>query len=363
MNSLPSVTKFFLTVCLLLLACAFFIPGAAAITLTPGSTGSVATIAQGDPVTISGIATGHPQVGLQIWFIGYNFVKVTTVQVNNDDSYAYILRETDTANLAPGQYFVIIQHPMENGQFDIVYNAASGTVQNVQTGKTIFQFTGSGSLQSPNSVTALMNAIGSQNIDDTFATVTFFVSQPSVGIDSMGDVQQGTIFTLNGTTSLAAGDNLMVDITSSSFGPTAKTGSSGFSGASGMVTVQPGSTGQNTWSFTVDTSTFSPDEYLVTVSAVTQSATASGKFTVVPATTDCNSTGDTCPIPGLSSSNATVVGTATAVTANNTPAVTVTGETPPAAALPAATTKGAPLPASVCLVGIVAAVLLLRRRP
>jgi hypothetical protein len=346
--------------CLLLMVCALYIPCAAAITLSPGSIGSIATIAQGDPVTISGIATGHPQVGLQIWFIGYNFVKVTTVQVNNDNTYEYDLKGTDTANLAPGQYFVIVQHPMENGQFDIVYDTSSGTVQNVQTGKAIYQLTGSGSLQSPNSVTALMNAIGSQNIDDTFVTVTFFVSQPTVAVNSIGDIQQGENFTLNGTTSLAAGDNLMVDITSSSFAPTSKNAPSGFSGAGGMVTVMPGSAGQNTWSFTVDTSTFTPDEYLVTVSAVTQSATASGKFTVVPATTDCNSTGDTCPIPGLSSSNATSAGTAAAVTGNSTLTVPVTTAAPATAAFPA-TTQGAPLPAAACLGGI-AAVILLRRR-
>ena len=57
------------------------------------NSGSIATIAQGDPVTISGIATGHPQVGLQIWFIGYNFAKVTTVQVNNDNTYEYQISE------------------------------------------------------------------------------------------------------------------------------------------------------------------------------------------------------------------------------------------------------------------------------
>jgi hypothetical protein len=355
MNPIPRVTKFCLPVCLLLLACALSFPGAAAITLTPGSTGSIATIAQGDPVTISGIATGQPQVGLQIWFIGYNFVKISTVQVNNDDSYAYILKGTDTANLAPGQYFVIVQHPMENGQFDIVYNAASGTVQNVQTGKAIYQLTGSGSLQSPNSVSALMNAIGSQNIDDTFATVTFFVSQPNIGFGSIGDIQQGTVFTLNGTTSLAAGDNLMVDITSSSYGPTTKTGSSGFSGASGMVTVQPGSSGQNTWSFDVDTSTFNPDEYLVTVTGVTQTVTASATFTVVPPSSACAGSGETCPIPGLAPANVTTAGME-----NSTAAMSATTTAPATIAFPA-TTQSAPLPVAVCLGGI-GAVLLLHRR-
>lgn len=242
---------------------------------------------------------------------------------------------------------------MMNGQFDIVYDASSGTVKNVQTGKSIYQFTGSGSLQSTDSITALMSAIGSQNIDDTFAMVTFFVSTPTVAVNSIGDIPQGENFNLNGTTSLAAGDNLMVDITSSSFSPTSKSTSYGFSGAGGMVTVMPGSPGQNTWSFTVDTSTFTPDEYLIMVSAVTQSATASGKFTVVPASS-CSSSGETCPIPGLASSNATSAGTTAAVSGNSTPAV------PTTTVIPATTTQSAPVPAVVCLGGI-AAFLLIRK--
>ena len=118
-------------ICLLLLAIAISIPCAAAVTLTPGSSATMTTISQGDPVYIRGIATGHPQVGLQVWFIGYNFAKVTTVQVNDDNSYEYELQKSDTANLAPGQYFVLIQHPMMNGRFDVVYDASSGAVINV----------------------------------------------------------------------------------------------------------------------------------------------------------------------------------------------------------------------------------------
>ena len=169
-------------------------------------------------------------MGLQIWFIGYNFVKVSTVQVNNDNTYEYELQKSDTANLAAREYVVLIQHPMENGRFDVVYDVSSGMVTNVQTSKPIFQITGSGSLQSTGAVTALMNAIGSQNIDDTFAIVTFYVSQPATTINPIGDLQQGENITINGTTNLAAGDNLMVSVTSASFTPTPKTESSGVSG-------------------------------------------------------------------------------------------------------------------------------------
>jgi hypothetical protein len=352
MTSICTPRNASLITCMLLLAIALGIPCASAITLTPGNA-TITTIAQGDPVYIQGIATGHPQVGLQIWFIGYNFARVTTVQVNDDNTYEYELQKADTANLAPGQYFVLIQHPMMNGRFDVVYDASSGSVTNVQTGKTIYKFTGSGSLQSTDSITALMNAIGSQNIDDTFATVTFYVSQPTVTINPIGDKHTGDTFTINGTTSLAAGDEIMVEITSSSYTPTSKTQPSGFSGASGTVNVVAGSNGINTWSFDVDTSSFTPDEYIVRVSGVLQDVTTSTTFNVV-----CNGTGDTCSVPAWVSTVATAAPAVANIT-TTTAAIPDTSVVVPSTSIPV-TTQRASVPVVLCLAGI-ASVLLIRR--
>ena len=336
--------------CILLLAIAICIPCAAAVTLTPGSSATTTTISQGDPVYIRGIATGHPQAGLQVWFIGYNFAKVSTVQVNADNTYEYELQKSDTANLATGQYFVLIQHPMMNGQFDVTYDASSGAVTDVQTGKILYKFTGSGSLQSPNAATALIQAVGSQNIDDTFATVSFYVSSPTAAINPIGDKYTGDKFTMNGTTSLAPGDDLLVEITSSSYSPTTKTQSSGFSGASGMTKVVAGSGGRNTWSFDVDASSFAPDEYLVKVSGVLQDVTTSTTFNVL----SCGS-GDTCSVPA---SNTTVTRVSLNVTA---PATTVSPDTPSLTptSVPA-TTQKSPVPVAVCL-GSIAVMFLIRR--
>ncbi len=130
---------------LFLLFCVMLVVPSMAVTLTPGST-SITSIANGDPVIIRGIATGHPQNGLQIWVIGKNYVKISNVPVNEDNTYVYELKSADTQNLASGQYLVIIQHPMMNGEFDIVYNPATGEVINRQSGsgKAIFQPHGAG---------------------------------------------------------------------------------------------------------------------------------------------------------------------------------------------------------------------------
>ena len=257
---------------------------AAAVSLSPGNSFSgAASIANGDPVYIHGIATGHPQNGLQVWLFGNNYMKISTVSTNADNSYEYELKPADTRALAPGQYYVLVQHPMMNGQFDIYYDAATGQVVNRQlgAGTSIFQLTGSGSLQTPTGANALMQAINSQNVDDTFAATSFIINPSTAFIDTVGTHAVGEQFTITGSTNLAVGDKLLVEVTSSSFKPTSKSQSAEFSGASGTINVEPGRGSLNRWSFPIDASTFKPDEYTVKVSGITVSVTASTLFNIV----------------------------------------------------------------------------------
>ena len=192
--------------------------------------------------------------------------------------------------------FVVIQHPMMNGQFDVYYNPGTGQVINrvLGGGTSIFQMSGSGSLQSPNSASALVQAISSQNVDDTFATASFFVSEPSAFINPIGTHSVGDRFTISGNTNLAVGDQLLVEIYSSSFNPTSKQQSGEFFGATGVVSVVTGTGSYNQWSFNVDTSTFKPDEYVVQVSGMLVDVTGSATFNVIQGPVTTISTTGTC---------------------------------------------------------------------
>lgn len=272
---------------LFVIALAMIAVPACAVELDPvaSTSSNTITIANGDSVLIHGIATGQPRNGLQLWIISKNYLRVTTIGVNDDDTYLYELKPADTQNLAPGQYFFLVQHPMMNGRFDIIYDRASGKIINRQLGNgngmDIFTISGSGSLQGPDSAQALVNAISSQNIDDTFATYSFYISPPTAFINPIGDHYVGDKFTISGSTNLAAGDDLMIEISSSSFQPTEKAQSGEFSGISGIVKVIPGNGGYNRWSFNVDTTTFKPDEYIVKVSGITQDVTTSAYFNII----------------------------------------------------------------------------------
>lgn len=296
-------------VAVVLLLCWLLSASAVAVSLSPGSSSSSsAVIAKGDPVYVHGIATGHPQNGLQVWVIGNNYFSLSSIQTNADNSYEYELKKSDTQNIASGQYFVLIQHPMMNGKFDVYYDSSTGKVINrvLGGGTAIYQMSGSGSLQSPNSASALVNAISSQNIDDTFATASFFVSEPQALINPIGTHTVGEQFTISGSTNLAVDDELLVEIYSSSFKPTSKQQSGEFSGASGVVKVVRGTGGYNRWSFDVDASTFKPDEYIVRVSGVTVDIAGSTTFNIVekPETTQT-----TLPVTTIATNPATLPAT------------------------------------------------------
>ncbi len=85
---------------------------------------------------------------------------------------------------------------------------------------------------------------------------------------------------ISGTTILSPGNQILIDVTSASFGPTNKSEESRFYGASAVVTVEKGTVNSvNSWSYLLDTSDLAPDTYLVSISGITVKAyTQSSSF-------------------------------------------------------------------------------------
>jgi hypothetical protein len=93
----------------------------------------------------------------------------------------------------------------------------------------------------------------------------------------------GDNITIQGTTILSAGDPLLVEVVSSSFGPAPKSTSQSFTGVSGITTVQKGPPGRpNLWSFSFATGGFINDTYIVTVSGITIDVRDSTTFLLEP---------------------------------------------------------------------------------
>ncbi|MCK9572756.1 MAG: DUF3821 domain-containing protein, partial [Candidatus Omnitrophica bacterium] len=255
------------------------------------ATASQSTVAKGDKIFITGTAEGDPSA-VQIWILGKNFPKdatgIATESVNADGSFSYEVRGTTTETMYAGQYFVVVQHPMQNDQFDIKPCAVGGVTDYVcneqltsAAAKNIFRIFGAGSLQGSDAAEALVQGINDPNVDDTYTKLQFLIEEPVIRIDPIGDKRVGDKFTITAQTNLAVDDEILVEVYSSSFKPTQKSQSGEFSGATGTVKVTKGDSGMNLISFDVDSSTFKPDEYIVSESAVIQTATGTALFNVL----------------------------------------------------------------------------------
>ncbi len=308
---------------------------------------SASVVAKGDELKVTGIAEGKP-ANLAVWLFGTNFYLNDAATVKDDSTYSYTISRGTTQNLATGQYFAVIQHPMYNGQFDVAEVVEGGVTRVYDTSGNFFIAAGPGRLQGSDAANALVNLINGPNIDDTYTKLSFAVEEANINIAAVPDKHVGDTFAVTGTTNLAPGDNLLVTITSSSFKPTDKSQASGFSGVSGSTPVVKGANG-NTFNFTVNAGQFQPDTYDVKVESVEAASSATSTFNVVAGQ------GNVTVATTTPASNVTTNVTATAATA--TAATTAGNGT--ATATP---TKSPGFGAVVALVGLGAvAVLVLRR--
>jgi PGF-CTERM protein len=257
---------------------------------------SKGTVARGDKLTITGIAEGNPS-SVAIWILGKNYAKRTTQTIDSDGTYSYEMGAGDTSYMATGQYFVVVQHPMQNGQFDIIPNGDYVENMILNGGTNIFKLYGSGSLQGSDAAEALIQAISDPNIDDTYTKLTVFLQEPVISINTIGDKHVGDKFTITGKTNLAVDDEILMEVYSSSFKPTQKTQSGEFSGATGTVKVLKGDSGMNSFSFDVDSSSFKADEYLVMAQAIVEGTTGSSLFNVLDKTGTATTPSVTVPTP------------------------------------------------------------------
>ncbi|MBP1928748.1 hypothetical protein J2741_001295 [Methanolinea mesophila] len=99
-----------------------------------------------------------------------------------------------------------------------------------------------------------------------------------------GTYHVGDEILISGSTILSGGNQLLIEVTSVSFGPAPKENNTAFSGASAVVTVEEGvPPGNNSWSYILDTAGFVPDEYVVTITALTvRNLSETSTFTLLP---------------------------------------------------------------------------------
>jgi len=246
------------------------------------ATASGATVAKGDGLVISGVATGNP-ANVCIWIFGENYSRLQQpATLWPDGGFEYRFTPEDIANLPTGQYFVVVQHPFD----DVLDVWASGTM-----------LMGSGiepvdlaDLSAAESANALIDALDSPNVNDIYRRLTFVIEDPWIRIDPIGNQTAGSAFTISGTTNLAAGNTLGIlgrgDTATAVMQagvpvPTPPPPSPGGGGFGGIATVVKKGTGANTWSFDLGVFNLRPGHYTVTVESIETGAFQTAVFDVL----------------------------------------------------------------------------------
>ncbi len=270
-------------------------------------------VAKGDSIYVRGTAEGNPN-SLKIYIFGNNFFEDYSVSVEDDGNYE---KKIDIPEgMSSGQYFVVIQHPMMNAMFDadLAQDEAGYEyfyIPNVKLAATSsqssFYVTGSDRLPGDQAADALTKMIDSPNIDDIYTKLTFNVADAWIRIANPGDKAAGSKFTISGTTNLAIDDQVLVEVSSSSFEATEKTQDLGNSGVTQTTKVVAGESGDNVWSIEVDTTNWKLDEYSIKAQGIEVDATTTTNFNLVEKLPDT-------PKPTETGTQATTTATATATT-------------------------------------------------
>lgn len=157
------------------------------------ATVSAATPTVGDPVTVSGVATGgNLSAGVQVWVFAGSYVNVTSVPVQADGSYSATYQ---TAGFPPAMYYVFVQSPGVDGKFNIELETTgtfSGQVVDAKTGALLVNFTGTGSVQDAAEATALAEAMNHRDVDDVYTKTTFQLVAPSTSAAAVSTPVSGS---------------------------------------------------------------------------------------------------------------------------------------------------------------------------
>lgn len=226
------------------------------------ATVSSSTIAKGDEIHITGTATETTYSGVAIWIFGPNSFNHWYVDVNADASYRLTLPSPHSKTMQTGQYFVVIQHPMDNHTYDVmpVISQDSMIVKNSFNNEK-FVVTGKGSISSMDAAINLIEFLNKSGIDDTYTKLQFLIEEPVIQIDSISPKRSGDKFTITGITNLAVSDEILVEVMSIMVPHTAEA----YFGIRGVTKITRGETGMNKFSFDIELVDTKPGEYIINV--------------------------------------------------------------------------------------------------
>ncbi|PWR75755.1 hypothetical protein DLD82_04015 [Methanospirillum stamsii] len=242
------------------------------------------SVAKGDELIITGASGGDPDAGVAIWIFGRNYFMYDTVSTERGGWFSYELSRAFTESMEPGEYQVIVQHPMANGNFDLWPDGSREVVLGTTPwyGAPVFRVSGPGSLQGSAAASALISALKSPYIDDTYTEYSIYIQSPKITIEQdtlTGFVDEPII--LSGSTNFAPGTRLLVEISDNAFAPTQKGIGVDYYGFSDTITTYTGPDGEQEFSVEIPAGVLPVGRYMVFIQGVANEGTATGWLQVI----------------------------------------------------------------------------------
>ena len=246
------------------------------------------------------------------YIFGTNFFKYATTEENAEgedgediqNQFVFTIKGENTENMSLGQYFVVIQHPMYDGKFQVegdANNADNWTIVGAN-GASIVPINVK-ERQTANAAQALCDALDIQTIDDMYVKYSFFIvdeDETSTMSELPTEVVKGETIVISGVDTANDGATVTAQMLSTAFAavPKETTGSAAF------IVVSTKIAEDGTWELTLDTSDLNVDEYSLSVAinginkeTVTVNVVEGAETPDTPDTPDVPDTPDTPDTP------------------------------------------------------------------
>ena len=255
--------------------------GTAAVSLTqPFLTGIEANAVAIQDTDYFVTGTAYSAANVYLYVFGTNFFAAQIVSTDDDETFEFKIPKGTTKKMAPGTYFYLIQHPMNDGKFNVWEGASAVNAQNNdlfavtpanKANEFYYAASGAGTATfifdaytrgTNYAAQALLEAISGQDIDDIFVQGTFEVEAQKLTINPIpAEVAQGSALAVSGTTNSGEGVEVIVNVLAGTFGATIK----GDENAAVFLTQKAITNEDGTWEAAIDTSKLEVGNYIVTV--------------------------------------------------------------------------------------------------
>ena len=243
-------------------------------------------VVKGADAKIKGTAEAATEVRYYIFGTNY-FATGKQTSIKNGE-FTITLKKDDTKDMAAGQYFMVVQHPMYDKQFNVyavkgnsdknqtIYTAATNASGLVDTAKATELFN-TLERQSANAAEALCQALDSENIDDMYVKLSFIVAAETSVINPIqSEIVKGEKLTVSGNTNAGADIPVTVEIMSTAFAAVPKD----TVGSASFISLTTKTDKDGNWEVVFDTTGLNVDEYTVSA-AVGQLDATTTKVNVI----------------------------------------------------------------------------------